>query len=108
MRVMREELRRTLQWCLNQDERFSMVDCKNHFNVHQTAISGKFIVLESLGFLKREFVTSREQYFTIKGRQEAETAANAQPKPRNGYVKKANRPQTMPKRIINSVWSLGA
>ena len=85
-----------------------MVDCKKHFQVHQTAISGKFMVLESLGFLKREFVTSREQYFTVQERDLAESAANAQPKPHNGYVKKANRPQATPKRIINSVWSLGA
>lgn len=88
-----------------------MGDCWRHFGIHQTSVSGQFILLEGMGLLQRERVSHTRQYFTVINRARAEAVANEQPKPANGYIPADKRGPFARARksgkIINSVFSLG-
>ena len=110
MTTLRSECRSTLAWCLSQTERFTQRECYEHFRVHQVAISKNFCRLEAMGLLKREHLYGKQYIFEVINRATAERIADEKPKPKNGYIpisQRSTRPVAS-RRIINSVWSLGA
>ena len=108
-RVLRKESRELLAWCLEQRGPFTRQDAASAMNRHVTSIRDVFNRLESLGYLEHETDYTNHQTFMVKDRKSAIEASQETAK--KAYWLEAQRrarmKQQAPRRIVNSVWSLG-
>ena len=102
-------LKQTLQWCLEQEEMFTQIDCYKALDVHQATASKRFNRLEQCGILKKHpfFGTNGRMYlYEVADRQLAEQRLNQKPR-QSGEYKPVQKPKRT-KAIVNSVFMLGA
>ena len=103
MKSMRTELRRTLQWCLDQPEAFSVKQCSIRLGVHHVGVGRQFRTLEALGMIGRTIANQNRHLYWIKDYDAVhkalarEVVVSVPVPPRRG----------VPRRIINSVFALG-
>ena len=104
MRV-RIELRRTLQWVLDQQEPFYGVEMAKELEISQNAARKSLHRLQAMSLIDSLHLEVKKVHYIVADRDKCEIMAAWRPKVANGYVPVKKRPV---KRIINSVWSLGA
>ena len=104
MKSMRTELRRTLQWCLDQPDAFEVKQCRDAFNITHASIGRQFRTLEALGLIGRTITNENWHIYWIKDYDAVRKALDRAPV---ATVPVPSR-RGVPRRIINSVWSLGA
>jgi hypothetical protein len=76
------------------------------FGGQKTEMHKRLRMLESKGYLYR--TVGEVDFFAIADRDAARRAVNEKPLPKNGYIKVADRQKPAARRIVNSVWQLGA
>jgi hypothetical protein len=104
MKQMRTELRRTLQWCLEQPDAFEVVQYRDHSGITHASIGRQFRTLEALGLIGRTITNQNHHLYWIKDYAAVKKALNCE---RVASVPVPKR-RGMPSRIINSVFALGA
>lgn len=102
----RSETRISLKWMLAQTEPFYGAQLARALDMHPEGACRQLRTLERNHIIER--IEGREGMrvmYTIADKHACQTMADYKPKAPNGYVPVKQRPI---KRIINSVWSLGA
>ena len=102
----RSETRISLKWILAQKEPFYGAQLARALDMHPEGACRQLRNLERNCIIERiENNDSRIALYAVSDLDACQAMADYKPKPANGYTSVKQRPV---KRIINSVWSLGA
>ena len=104
MRV-RIELRKTLQWLLDQSKPFYAMEMAKDLVMTPMAARQSLRRLQVKGLIDGVNLDAVKVYYIVADRDKCEIMAAWRPKEANGCLPVKKRPV---KQIINSVWSLGA
>ena len=102
---VRAEKRRALVWILQQPGTFYAIEMAQGLGITPESCRKSLQRMRAKGLIDHVDLDVTKVYYAVADRALCEMMAEWQPKPANGYVSVKNRPV---KRMINSVWSLGA
>ena len=105
MTTLRQEARKSLQWCLDQTDLFTAPMLYAHLGMSQPAANAHLAKFYRMDLLDRYGKANRYSY-AIKDREKAQRLASEQPLPKNGYVRVAQRTRRT-FAGVNSVFGLG-
>lgn len=114
MTTLRSEGRATLQWCLDQEPGFFVLECSAYFCVHEVSIRKQFKRLAELGVLQSTHVHKRLNAWEVINRHLAQELVEEKPKPYNGYIpvnQRSNRTRVEGKRKtmpVSFIFNMGA
>ena len=106
MTTLRQEARKSLQWCLDQTDLFTAPMLYTQAGISQVAANAHLAKFYRMDLLDRYGKANKYSY-AIKDREKAQRLASEQPLPQNGYVRVAQRKRSAFSGI-NSVFSMGA
>lgn len=105
MTTLRQEARKSLQWCLDQTDLFTAPMLYAHLGMSQPAANANLAKFYRMDLLDR-YGKANGYSYAIKDREKAQRLASEQPLPKNGYVRVAQRTRST-FAGVNSVFGLG-
>ena len=105
MTTLRQEARKSLQWCLDQSDLFTAPMLYTHLGMSQPAANAHLAKFYRMDLLDR-YGKANGYSYAIKDREKAQRLASEQPLPKNGYVRVAQRTRST-FAGVNSVFGLG-